>query len=140
LNEVYTVYSTRSDNLGAFRQVLPNEAHRIGMIATGDDIEVSLWRPFDSGRSVNHVDPDSISAENSDALLVSSLALRQRHRIEPEMFLSELDRSPDWEIARSMEIVSKVQEGPVKWTLLLRENLPAPEKSEQATPLSPRTN
>jgi len=130
LNEVYAVYSTRSDNLGAFRQVLPNEAHRIGMIATGDDIEVSLWRPFDSGRSVHHVDPDSISPENSDALLVSSLALRQRHRTEPEAFLRDLDQSPEWEIASSLEIVSKVQEGPVKWTLLLREDLPCHEKPE----------
>jgi len=140
LNEVYAVYSNRSDNLGAFRQVLPNEAHRIGMIATGDDIEVSLWRPFDSGRSVHHVDPASISAENSDALLVSSLALRQRHRTEPEAFVRDLDQSPEWEIASSLEIVSKVQEGPVKWTLLLRENLPGPEKSEQATPLSRPAN
>jgi hypothetical protein len=137
LNDVYAVYSTRSDNLGAFRQILPNKTHRVGMIATGDDIEVSLWRPFDSGRSVHHVDPGSISPENSDALLVSSLALRQRHRIEPEIFLSNLDQSPEWEIASSLEIVSKVQEGPVKWTLLLREDLPSHEKPEQATPLSP---
>lgn len=140
LNEVYAVYSTRSDNLGAFRQVLPNEAHRIGMIATGDDIEVSLWRPFDSGRSVHHVDPDSISPENSDALLVSSLALRQRHHIEPDAFLVELNRSPEWKIAGSLEIVSKVQEGPVKWTLILREDLPQRETSERAAPLSPPAN
>ena len=140
LNDVYAVYSTRSDNLGAFRKVLPSKAHRVGMIATGDDIEVSLWRPFDSGRSVHHVDPDSISLEKSDALLVSSLALRQRHHIEPEIFLSDLDQSPEWAIAGSLEIVSKVQEGPVKWTLLLREDLPSHETFEQATPSSPPAN
>jgi hypothetical protein len=101
---------------------------------------VSLWRPFDSGRSVHHVDPDSISPENSDALLVSCLALRQRHGIEPEAFLSNLDQSPEWEIASSLEVVSKVQEGPVKWTLLLREDLPQRETSERAAPLSPPAN
>jgi len=140
LNEVYAVYSTRSDNLGAFRQVLPDEAHRIGMVATGDDIEVSLWRPLDSGRSVHHVDPNRVSPEDSDALLISSLALRQRHHTEPEAFLRDLDQSPEWDIAGSFEIVSKVQEGPVKWTLLLREDLPRREILEQATPLSQPAN
>lgn len=140
LNEVYAVYSTRSDNLGAFRQVLPEGANRIGVIATGDDIEVSLWRPFDSGRSVHHVDPDNISPEDSDALLVSSLALRQRHHIESEAFLAGLDQSPSWRKARSLEIVSKVQEGPVEWTLFLRENQPKHETSGPSTPLSPPAN
>jgi len=136
VKDVYSAYSTRSDNLGAFRQVLPNEAHRIGIIATGDDIEVSLWRPFGSGKSVHHVNPERISREDSDALLISSLALRQCHRIEPEAFLSDLDRSSAWEVAGSLEIVSKVHEGPVKWTLLLREDLPKRETSEPETPLS----
>jgi hypothetical protein len=140
VDEVYKVYSNRSDNHRAFRQFLPNGANRIGMIATGDDIEVSLWRPFGSGRSVHHVHPYRISPKDSDALLISSFALHQRYGIEPEAFLSELDRSPDWEIASSLEIISKVTEGPVKWTLLLRENLPPREYPVQPSPFSRPAN
>ena len=51
--KVYTVYSERSDPLAGVRALLPPEAKVVGFIATEDDTDISLWRPF-GGRRVEH--------------------------------------------------------------------------------------
>jgi len=64
---VYSVYDVRSDPLAKVRALLPAGLTRIGFIGTGDDIDISLWRPFGT-RRVEHI------------LLIDSLEqIRQRH-------------------------------------------------------------
>jgi hypothetical protein len=51
--DVYTVYAKRWDPLANVRALLPPELKAVGWIADGDDIVISLWRPFGS-RRVEH--------------------------------------------------------------------------------------
>src|SRR5207244_12186665 len=48
--KVYTVYSERSDPLAGLRTLLPKDVSTIGFVATADDIDISLWRPYDTKR------------------------------------------------------------------------------------------
>ncbi len=51
---VYDVYRHRSDPLAAVREALPAPIPSIGFMADGDDLDISLWRPFFS-RRVEHI-------------------------------------------------------------------------------------
>jgi hypothetical protein len=53
---VYATYSQRHDALGPIREVLPASSRRVGLAASLDYPEASLWRPFGS-RVVMHVLP-----------------------------------------------------------------------------------
>jgi hypothetical protein len=65
--EVYTVYGERWDSLAEVRALLPKELTVVGFLGHGDDIDISLWRPFFT-RKVEHI------------LLEDSLGqIRQRH-------------------------------------------------------------
>ena len=50
---VYSVYSSRSDPMANVRALLPKEASVVGFIGTGDDVDISLWRPY-ATRKVEH--------------------------------------------------------------------------------------
>jgi hypothetical protein len=47
---VYEVYAHRSDPLAQMRQWFPPDLKVIGFIGTGDDLDVSLWKPYGSRR------------------------------------------------------------------------------------------
>jgi hypothetical protein len=64
---VYTVYGDRWDSLANVRALLPPGLAIVGFLGDGDDIDISLWRPF-FARRVEH-----ILLEDSD------LQIRQRH-------------------------------------------------------------
>jgi hypothetical protein len=49
--KVYTVYAGRSDSLAGVRALLPPDIKAVGFIGTGDDVDISLWRPY-GGRRV----------------------------------------------------------------------------------------
>ena len=53
---VYSVYDVRSDPLANVRALLPKGLSRVGFMGTGDDIDISLWRPFGT-RRVEHILP-----------------------------------------------------------------------------------
>lgn len=125
VRKVYEVYSNRSDNLAIFRDLLPKHAECIGFVSSGDDIEVSLWRPFCSQRYVRHVDPARPLPPELDSLLVSSLAVEQLHGTQIDKFRKTICAQPGWKEVASRKIVSKVQQGPVEWTLFLRESISA---------------
>lgn len=138
VSDVYNVYACRSDNLGRLRSYLPVDAKCIGLIANGDDIEVSLWRPFGSERFVRHVDPLVSLPTDIDALVVSERALSQRHRIDPEAYATKLVASLDWDLIASEDVVSKVQEGPVTWMAFKRTSSSdqPPERQTRNLPAS----
>ncbi len=48
--KVYTVYAGRSDSLAGVRALLPLEIKTVGFIGTGDDVYISLWRPYGERR------------------------------------------------------------------------------------------
>ena len=137
IDTVYSVYANRADNLRPLREMLPADAQTIGLIATGDDIETSLWQPFGSERHVTHITPAEPWPNYVQAAVVSSLALSQRYRLDAQQFVSRIDALPDWQLTGTRVIVSKVQEGPVEWTVFTRERPLAEtpkETSENSAP------
>jgi len=52
--DVYTVYANRWDPLAEVRARLPKGLAVVGFMGDGDDIDISLWRPFFS-RRVKHI-------------------------------------------------------------------------------------
>lgn len=51
---VYGVYGDRWDSLAEVRALLPKAVEVVGFMGDGDDIDISLWRPFLS-RRVEHI-------------------------------------------------------------------------------------
>ncbi len=58
--KVYAVYGERSDPLANVRPLLPPGLRLVGFMGTGDDIDISLWRPYGSRRVEHIVLSDSI--------------------------------------------------------------------------------
>ena len=52
--EVFTVYGERWDSLAQARVLLPKGLTVVGFLGHGDDVDISLWRPFFS-RRVEHI-------------------------------------------------------------------------------------
>jgi hypothetical protein len=52
--EVYKVYGDRWDSLAQARALLPKGLTVVGFLGHGDDVDISLWRPFFS-RRVKHI-------------------------------------------------------------------------------------
>lgn len=52
--KVYTVYRERWDPLASARALLPPGTRTVGFLADGDDMDLSLWRPF-FAREVKHI-------------------------------------------------------------------------------------
>ena len=72
--DVYTVYGNRWDPLAAVRAALPKGLAVVGFLGDGDDIDISLWRPFFS-RQVKHIliedTPEQIRQQGIEYAVVS---------------------------------------------------------------------
>jgi hypothetical protein len=116
INEVYSVYANRSDNLAPVRDLLPEDAKRIGFISSGDDSEMSLWKPYGSKRSVVHIIPGKPFPENLDALVVSSYGFKMHFDSDLDQIVQfDKNQMTTWDKIGSKMITSKVQEGPIAW-------------------------
>ena len=51
----YTVYRVRPDPLAKVRAQLPADVKVVGFLGTNDDLDISLWKPYGSGRHVVHL-------------------------------------------------------------------------------------
>jgi hypothetical protein len=60
--DVYTVYGNRWDPLAAVRERLPQGLKVVGFMGTGDDMDISLWRPFLT-RRVEHILPEDTAEQ-----------------------------------------------------------------------------
>lgn len=52
--DVYTIYDKRSDSLAEVRALLPPGLPVVGFLGDGDDVDISLWRPYFT-RRVKHI-------------------------------------------------------------------------------------
>jgi hypothetical protein len=111
--KVYTVYSQRSDPLADVRALLPPDAKTVGFIATEDDTDVSLWRPF-GGRRVEHFnlnDPvEEIRRHQIQYVVVGGFNLAN-HNTTFDAWLQQSGA----ELFASTNAIMKVNEGPQPW-------------------------
>ena len=60
--DVYTIYDKRSDSLAEVRALLPPGLPVVGFLGDGDDVDISLWRPYFT-RRVKHILVEDTSAD-----------------------------------------------------------------------------
>ncbi len=113
---VYEVYAARSDPLANVRALLPPGLRVVGFLADGNDIDISLWRPYFE-RRVEHV-----------LLAETGAAIRQRHIrylvVGGAFLASQQTALADWQRRTGADLVASttatllVTEGPQAWYVL----------------------
>jgi hypothetical protein len=114
--KVYSVYSQRSDNLAALRKFIPDNTRLIGFMASKDDTEMSLWRPFGSRTVEGITSPEQIQASPGSSMIAiaSTTGLN-------EVFGKPLDEIlPQYhaQILGSEKIIAKISAGEEDWYVL----------------------
>ena len=116
-NQVYSVYAARSNGLNELAVSIPPGERVIGLLQTGNDAEVSLWRPFGS-REVLEVTPQDsaqkIKERGINFVAVSQTALSVRYHTTIELLM---EKWPSRVVAKK-NITLLVHVGPETWYLL----------------------
>jgi len=114
---VYSTYSHRNDLLAPLRDALPDDARKIGFLASDDDSDYSLWRPF-GRRQVVYLQSDIQKSVNVPGdvewLVVKRNAWPEFSRLPLEEWAAERHA----EIVLSVPIVTLVSWGEETWCLL----------------------
>jgi hypothetical protein len=80
---VYEVYDRRADALAPMRELVPDHVRVIGYVASHDDPEASLWRPF-GRRRVEHIlrgdTPERTRQRGIEYVVLSGIGLTEFHR------------------------------------------------------------
>ena len=97
----YTVYRIRPDPLAAVRAQLPAEVKVVGFLGTPDDLDISFWKPYGSGRRVVHLYLKD-SAEQIRARQVTYAVVNSFH------FLQERASFEDWRKQTQAEVVADI--------------------------------
>jgi hypothetical protein len=112
----YAVYRGRSDPLANVRTLLPQEVKTVGFLADGDDMDLSLWRPFFK-RRVKHVrlndSAEAIRGRGLEWVVVGGAYLAYENA-DLGAWLTAVDGQ---RIASTNAII-KVSEGPQPWHLV----------------------
>ena len=114
--EVYSVYGNRADAFRPVREVLPADANPLGMI-TGDDPEVSLWRPFGSRRILRVCwadTPEEIRRRGIQYVLASSYMLTQNWKVSLDEWLAR----NNGELVQRFSLDTRAGTGPWDWYLI----------------------
>ena len=117
LRQVYEVYSNRNDNLAVLRSYLPANAKVIGFAGTGDESEVSLWRPFGTRivRDIGTALPEKSHFPAVDCIVASDWGTSDRYGLTPEDFA----RAVGGRIVLTQEIRTRAGAQPRRWVVIL---------------------
>jgi hypothetical protein len=113
--QIYTVFSERNDALAGVRELLPSDLKVVGFIGTGDDCDVSLWRPFGS-RRVEHfllTDPPAQIRRQVDYVVVGGAKLEVEH-VDFEAWR----QAAGVELVATTNLTVKVSEGIQPWRVV----------------------
>lgn len=131
-HRVYSVYSSRSDPLAQVRDLLPSNLRVIGFLADGDDMDISLWRPFFS-RRVHHIlwddSAEAVRTRGIEYAVVGGAYLRWLDTPtqmgspseEPRLLRPWLERM-NAEVLSTKTVTLKVSEGPQPWYVVRFNN------------------
>lgn len=116
-NVVYEVYSKRSDEHRALRELLPPNAKNIGFAGTDGDSQYSFWLPLGT-RSVRDFTPTKDGSlpttKGLDAIVTSDWGSDDRFGMTPE----ELANKIGWHIRASRDIRRMASFGEIRWSIL----------------------
>jgi hypothetical protein len=118
--KVYETYAIRPDPLANVRALLPPGLKVVGFMASEDDIEVSLWRPFGQTvvKDVLVTDTaEQLRARGLEYIVVGGLHLKLRKKT-----LEQWLRDTGAEIVASTTATIKLGEGEQSWYLARVKN------------------
>lgn len=113
--DVYSAYADRSDVLHALRESLPDTVSVVGFVQSGDDPDVSLWRPFGK-RRVIHValadlaDGEALRRQGIGAVVARGSILRKRCGS-----VTQWMEIVNGRLLSQIRLTIKLQEGPDDW-------------------------
>jgi len=111
--DVYKVYAIRFDPLASVRELLPSSVKTVGFLATEDDIDVSLWRPFGTRRVEQILLTDS--AEDIRRRGIEYLVVGGFHLAQKGTTLETWLKSVHGRLLATTSATIKVGEGPQQW-------------------------
>ena len=114
--KVYEVYRQRSDPLAGIRQSFPPGLKVIGFLGTGDDLDISLWKPYGSRRVEPFQlgdSPETIRQLGIEYAAVSGLELSQK-----ESTIEEWLRKSGAELIVTTNATMTVSQGVQPWYLV----------------------
>ena len=116
INEVYSVYGSRSDAFAPARALLPPGLKVLGMI-TYDDPETSLWWPIGS-RRIEHVCPTDTAADlkarGIEYILLREQSIGQWFHCPLDAWLKQVNAQVVWKMPLNLRASS----GPLDWYLV----------------------
>jgi hypothetical protein len=129
ISSVYSVYGDRADVLAPARALLPAHVHIVGLIQSGDDPEVALWRPFGQRQVTSVIGPEMMNRQWLNRMGIQAIVAR-RSIVEQqcgsmEAWLATIDGS----LIKSIRLTLKVSEGNQEW-LIVKLNPPPPATTE----------
>lgn len=129
ISSVYSVYGDRADVLAPARALLPANVNIIGLIQSGDDPEVALWRPFGQQQVTSVIGPEMTNRPWLNRMGIQAIVAR-RSIVEQqcgsmEAWLATIDGS----LIKSIRLTLKVSEGDQEW-LIVKLNPPPPATTE----------
>jgi len=122
---VYSVYGGRNDNLAIVREHLPASTTTIGFAGTGDDSELSFWRPFGQRQVIDLV---PVSGQvpalgGVDCVVGSEWGFHDRFGLTAQQFAEKLA----WKISWSDEVPARAGSPPLRWFVVIPEKPVLPQ-------------
>jgi hypothetical protein len=114
--KVYQVYADRPDPLASLRQSFPPGLKVIGFMGTGDDLDISLWKPYGSRRVEPFLledSPEQIRARGIEYAVVGGFNLHDRNTTI-EAWLKQSGA----ELITTTNAMMTVTQGPQTWYLV----------------------
>ncbi|HWD93219.1 MAG TPA: hypothetical protein VG938_12820 [Verrucomicrobiae bacterium] len=114
--KVYWVYADRPDPLAAIRQWFPPGLKVIGFMGTGDDLDISLWKPYGSRRVEPFFledSPEKIRALGIEYAVVGGFNLHDRG-----MTIEDWLKQSGAELVATTNATMTVIQGPQPWYLV----------------------
>jgi hypothetical protein len=111
--KVYDVYRQRSDPLAGMRQWFPPGLKVIGFMGTGDDLDISLWKPYGSRRVEPFLFEDSpkeVRDRGIEYAAVSGLELSSK-----QATLEQWLKTSGAELIATTNATMTVSQGPQPW-------------------------
>lgn len=114
--KVYEVYGNRPDPLAGVRQWFPPGVDVIGFLGTGNDLDISLWKPYGSRRVEQFFFGDSreeIRKHGIEYAVVGGFCLNQR-----QMTIQDWLQKSGAELIATTNVAMAVGQGPQPWYLV----------------------
>jgi hypothetical protein len=114
--KVYQVYANRADPLAGIRPWFPRGLKVIGFMGTGDDLDISLWKPYGSRRVEPFLPddpPEKIRARGIEYAVVGGFNLHDRNTTI-EAWLKQSGA----ELITTTNATMTVTQGPQPWYLV----------------------